>query len=157
METAHLACSVGIVIFYQEISTEKEILEVDLFITSHIVHCDFSLRKKWKAALCTLFLAHFHLLFETGTPTSIEFLPIFLCFSASIVTISNLDSWRPQNPQTQSKNCYALCCLAYKLCSVQVKSTIHLYFGIMGIFLWNKMDTPSQSEWGENYLKKRET
>lgn len=45
MESEHLACSVGIVICYQEISTEKEILEVELFMMSRIVHCDFSLRK----------------------------------------------------------------------------------------------------------------
>lgn len=82
-----------------------------------ITHCALWLqfKKKMKGVL---FLAHFHLLFETDTPTSIEFLPIFLWFNASIVTISNLDSWRPQNPQTQNKNCYALCCLWHINCAV---------------------------------------
>lgn len=91
METEHLACSVGIVICYQEISTEKEILEVELVMTPHIVLYDFSLRKKQKGALCTLFLAHFHLLFAIDTPTSIEFFSLFLC--DSVLQLLLLVTW----------------------------------------------------------------
>lgn len=59
---------------------------------SHHQHCDFSLRKKWKAALCTLFFAHFPLLFETDTPTSLNF---FLFFCDSVLQLLVLVTWIP--------------------------------------------------------------
>lgn len=89
-----LACSVGIVMCYQEISTEKEILaEVELFMISHIVHCDFSLRKKnerWLYAHSSL-----HISISYLRQILQHLLHFFLFFCDSVLHLLLLVTWIP--------------------------------------------------------------